>query len=96
MKHKSYFIFLSSIQEYNTGTINIVITAKTIPPNEGIAIGTIISEPRPVEVRTGINARIVVAVVINAGRTRLCPAKIVACLISSIVLGCFSVKFCFK
>ena len=43
----------------------MVMTAKTIPPNEGIAMGTIISEPRPEEVSTGIRAKMVVAVVIK-------------------------------
>jgi len=38
-----------------------------MPPNEGIAIGTIMSAPRPVEVSTGSSARIVVTLVIIAG-----------------------------
>ena len=42
----------------------MVTTATIIPPIEGIAMGTMTSEPRPVEVSTGINARVVVAVVI--------------------------------
>ena len=41
-----------------------------MPPQEGIAIGTIISDPRPVEVKTGSKARMVVALVIKHGRIR--------------------------
>ena len=69
-------IWLSFIQQYSTGTTSIVSISIVIPPKEGIAIGTIISEPRPVEVRTGINARIVVAVVIRQGRILRIPAWI--------------------
>ena len=53
-----------------------------MPPKEGIAMGTMISDPRPVEVRIGINANTVVAVVIIQGRARLTPASIVARRIS--------------
>lgn len=67
-------ILLSLIQQYRTGTTSIVSISIVIPPKEGIAIGTIISEPRPVEVRTGISARIVVAVVIRQGRILRIPA----------------------
>ena len=49
-----------------------------IPPTLGMAIGTMISDPRPVDVSTGMSARIVVAVVIRHGRTRRAPAAIVA------------------
>ena len=35
------------IHEYSTETIKVVIIAMTIPPKEDIAIGTIISDPRP-------------------------------------------------
>ena len=41
-----------------------------MPPKEGIAIGTIISDPRPVEVKTGSKARMVVALAIRHGRIR--------------------------
>jgi len=49
--------------------------AINIPPTAGIAIGVIMSEPFPVDVSTGNNAMIVVAVVIIAGRTRFKPAS---------------------
>jgi len=58
-----------------------------MPPKVGIAIGTMMSDPRPVDVSTGKSARIVVAVVIRAGRMRRCPASIVAARTSSIVRG---------
>jgi hypothetical protein len=69
-------ILLSFIQQYKTGTTSIVSISIVIPPKEGIAIGTIISEPRPVEVKTGISARMVVAVVIRHGRILRIPALI--------------------
>ena len=50
-----------------------VIAAAIIPPKAGMAIGTIISDPFPVDVNTGSNAIMVVAVVITAGRMRLNP-----------------------
>ncbi len=56
----------------------MLTTASNIPPKEGIAIGTIMSEPLPVEVRTGISAKMVVALVIRAGLTRRFAAAIVA------------------
>ena len=62
--HCSLLIVNSCHKAYNTGTVNMVSTCKAIPPKDGIAIGTIISEPRPVEVRMGKSANIVVAVVI--------------------------------
>jgi len=49
-----------------------------IPPNAGIAIGIIMSEPLPVEVKTGKSAIKVVAVVIAAGRIRFKPATTTA------------------
>jgi PAS domain-containing protein len=45
------------------GTTNIVTTAIAMPPNVGIAMGTMMSEPLPVLVSTGTRARVVVAVV---------------------------------
>ncbi len=54
---QNHLILPSSTQQYNTGTTNTVSMAIIIPPKEGIAIGTIISDPRPVEVRIGIRAR---------------------------------------
>jgi hypothetical protein len=47
------------------------VTSMIIPPKTGIAIGIIISLPRPVDVNTGNNAKIVVTVVIKHGRMRL-------------------------
>ncbi len=38
---------------YSTGTTSIVRTSIIMPPKTGIAIGIIMSEPRPVEVSTG-------------------------------------------
>lgn len=58
-----------------------------MPPKEGIAIGTMISAPRPVDVRTGRSARIVVAKVIRAGRIRRLAAFTVASRISWTVAG---------
>ena len=46
----------------------------SIPPNVGMAIGTMISAPFPVDVSTGNNAINAVAVVIAAGLTRFNPA----------------------
>jgi hypothetical protein len=70
------FLYLSSfIELYRTGTISIVSISIVIPPNDGIAIGTIISLPRPVLVNTGKSAKIVVAVVIRQGRIRRVPAR---------------------
>ncbi len=62
----------------NTGTVNIVITLNAIPPNDGIAIGTMIPAPFPVDVTIGNNAKIVVAVVIIAGRTLRNPPSTTA------------------
>ena len=45
--------------------MNMVISSMNMPPKIGIAIGTIRSEPRPVEVITGNKASKVVAVVIS-------------------------------
>ena len=60
------------------GTTKVVMIAKTIPPNVGIAMGTITSAPRPVEVSTGISAKSVVATVIMAGRILRSPANTTA------------------
>jgi len=56
----------------------MVDTWKIIPPKEGMAIGIIISAPRPAEVRTGMSAMMVVAVVIRHGLMRRLPASMVA------------------
>ena len=73
MRHLASFV-----QQYSTGTRKMPTTANSIPPKEGMAIGTIMSEPLPVEVRMGINANMVVALVIRAGLTRRFAAAIVA------------------
>ena len=43
--------------QYKTGTVNIVSNWRHIPPKEGMAIGTMTSAPRPVEVNTGKGAQ---------------------------------------
>ena len=53
----------------------MVTTLSTIPPNEGMAIGSIMSAPFPVDVKTGSKANMVVAVVIIAGLTLLLPPQ---------------------
>ena len=96
---RDYIVFLaliSLIQQYKTGTTSIVSTSIVIPPNEGIAIGTIISDPRPVEVRTGIRARIVVAVVIRHGLILREPAAITAFRICSLSVISLSLNTCFR
>ena len=45
-----------------------VKVASAMPPKVGMAIGTMMSDPRPVLVKTGRSASRVVAVVIIAGR----------------------------
>ena len=69
----------------------VLMTTTSMPPKEGIAMGTMISDPRPVEVRMGINAKTVVTVVIMQGRARLTPASIVARRISEIDI-CFKLR----
>jgi len=63
---------------YSMGTMNSVSSAMDIPPNAGIAMGIMMSAPRPVSVSTGSSARIVVADVISAGRTRRSAPEITA------------------
>ena len=46
-----------------------------MPPNDGIAIGTITSEPRPEDVKIGISAKTVVAVV-NRQAHRKCNVRL--------------------
>ena len=65
----------------------MVITCKSIPPNDGIAIGITTSAPFPVAVNTGIRAIMAVAAVIIAGRTRFEPACMTDARISLIVVG---------
>ena len=59
--------WISLTMQYSTGTTSMVMTSMVIPPNEGMAIGTMMSEPRPFDVRMGSRARIVVAVVMRQG-----------------------------
>ena len=40
----------------------MVMTSMAMPPKDGMAMGTMMSDPRPVEVSTGSRARRVVAV----------------------------------
>ena len=61
-----------------------VIRLTAMPPIEGMAIGCITSEPRPVAQKIGIRPKIVVAVVIRQGRMRLIPASSTAARISPI------------
>jgi hypothetical protein len=68
------------------------MTTTVIPPKVGMAMGTIMSEPRPVEVMTGIKASMVVETVIMAGLIRLVPAVTTASRISAIVDGFCLVK----
>ena len=51
----------------------------SIPPKLGMAIGIMISLPRPVDVNIGSKARMVVAVVIKQGLIRFEPASIMEC-----------------
>ena len=75
---------LSSLMpQYNTGTTNIVRNSISIPPKVGMAIGTMMSAPRPVDVSTGSSARMVVAVVMRHGRILCMAASLVACLMLS-------------
>ncbi len=84
----------SFIELYSTGTTSIVRISIVMPPNTGMAIGTIMSEPLPVEVNTGISARIVVAVVIRHGRTLRVPAFTTFWRISAKLLGFEFLKLC--
>ena len=58
-----------------------------MPPKEGMAIGNMMSAPLPVEVKIGKRAKMVVAVVIMAGLTRLNPPWTTASRIPAMVLG---------
>ena len=98
-------IFLGKSYEEKIELINIQIDtviqlekAKefNILPNDGIAIGTIISEPRATEVGIDSNARKVVALVIITGRTRRSLASTLALTISVMVLGLFFLKSCLR
>ena len=65
----------------------------TIPPKIGMAIGIMMSLPRPDEVKIGNKAIKVVAVVMTAGLILRRPASVVAFRISATVLGFFFWKF---
>ena len=61
-----------------------------------MAIGNIISAPRPVEVSTGNKAKMVVAVVIIAGFTLRKPPSTTASLICETVAGVLRLKLSFR
>ena len=54
----------------------MVMTSTAMPPKLGMAMGIMMSEPRPVEVSTGRSARRVVAVVIRQARTWRFPTAL--------------------
>ena len=68
------------------------IIPMAIPPKVGMAMGIMISEPRPVDVRIGMRAMSVVAVVIRQGRTRFRAPLMVVRRISSTLVGLSSAK----
>lgn len=55
------------LNDSSTGTEHIVIVTMLVPPKLGFAIGTRISEPRPVEVSSRSSAEIVMASLLRAG-----------------------------
>lgn len=67
--------------------MKILTSAKAIPPKDGIAIGIMISAPRPVDVNTGNNAIMVVETVIKAGRILRNPASTTASRTSFKLVG---------
>lgn len=62
--------------------MNSVIRLTAMPPTDGIAIGCITSDPRPVAQKMGMSPKTVVAIVIRHGRMRLRPASMTAVRIS--------------
>ena len=78
------------------GTTNMVSSAMVIPPKTGIAIGTMMSDPRPVLVSTGNNASKVVAVVIRHGLTLSVPASITVSLMALPEVGPFFSNLCLR
>ena len=64
----------------------------SIPPKLGMAMGIIMSLPRPVEVKIGKSANMVVAVVIKHGLIRFSPASTIDALISFLLSGWFLSK----
>ena len=69
------------------GTMNHVIPATIMPPIDGTAIGRITSLPRPAVRKMGKSARIVVTLVMSAGRMRFWPASRTAARTSATVRG---------
>ena len=63
---------------------SVLVSPSTVMVGEAVVLEGSGGSPLPLEVRTGINARIVVAVVIRHGRTRRIPANTVASRASSI------------
>ena len=67
--------FRSSLQINKSGTTKSVIIWTNMPPNVGIAIGTMISDPLPIILNKGSKAKMVVAVVNMVGLIRLVAAS---------------------
>ncbi len=67
-----------------------------MPPTLGIAMGIMMSAPRPLDVSTGSRASTVVAVVMRQGLTLRTPAVRVAARISARLRAGFSAKLCFR
>ena len=72
--------------------MKMLTNANAIPPNDGMAIGIMMSEPRPVEVNTGSSAIMVVLTVINAGLILLKPASTTASFTSWVDWGALRLK----
>ena len=72
----------------NTGTEKSDTTSKIIPPTTGSTIGTISSDPRPVDHSTGMRESSAVMFVMIAGRRRRRPAMKTRRWTSSTVRGC--------
>ncbi len=90
------FSLNSCTEQYSTGTTSIVRISIVIPPKDGIAIGTMTSDPRPVDVRMGRRARMVVAVVMRHARIRRFPAMTVASRMCSMVSCSFFLNDCWR
>ena len=76
--------------------MNSVIKLTAMPPRDGIAIGCITSEPRPVAQKIGIRPKMVVEIVIRHGRIRFRPACSTASRISSTDLNVAVVEYAFE
>jgi len=66
----NFFIFRSFQQQKRTGTTNMVMVSLAMPLTVGMAMGIMMSVPRPVAVDTDGRARKVVPVVIKQGAWR--------------------------